>query len=750
MRITRIDIKNYRKLKHCQIEISEKETVFVGANNSGKTSAMDALKAFLKSSDISSEDFTISNWPKINEIARAWITDTVPNFSKSAWQGLVPAIDFWLSVKDNELHYVSHLLPTLDWNGGELGVRLIYEPQDIEELYKKYKEAYDKARQTEGKRKVDSTLQLWPKTMQDFLSKVLQKQFSIKSYLLDPAKNGKEQTTDENAEPIIGNPFKGLIKIDMVNAQRGLSDPHSGEGQSNNDRRLSSQFRDYFQKHLNPEELPEESDLSALEAMEMARREFDKKLKKDFNASIGELENLSYPGFSDPKIQLNCKINPIDGLNHDAAVQFDVFRDGGLIASDPIMTLPEKYNGLGYQNLISMIFNLIRYRDEWMRVGKAGNTDNENPIEPLHIVMVEEPEAHLHAQVQQVFIRKAYEVLRNHPDLKKEDSHLSTQLLISTHSSHIAHEIDFRSLRYFKRLAAQTKEDAPFATVVNLSTVFGEKDETAKFATRYLRSTHCDLFFADAAILVEGSAERMLVPHFIKAKYPDLNKSYVSLLEIGGSHAYRLKPLIECLGIPTLVITDLDAVEKRISDGDSNRTTYPSVRPEKEKSYYTGNDTIKNWAPAKSELDAVLATSSFDKISNGSVRIAYQYEIKLRWGKQKEEQNEEGAIPYTFEDALVLSNVEYFKNLVSPKGLLKKMQDAVSTEPLVDACQAMFAALNKPAKKAEMALEILWTTEPQDLNPPLYISEGLDWLQTLLKSMKKDFETPHVSNEVDA
>jgi predicted ATP-dependent endonuclease of OLD family len=110
-----------------------------------------------------------------------------------------------------------------------------------------------------------------------------------------------------------------------------------------------------------------------------------------------------------------------------------------------------------------------------------------------------------------VFIKKAYDVLRYHTDLGKK-SQFSTQLVISTHSSHIAHEIDFESLRYFKRMPATCADSAPCAKVVNLSTTFGDGSDTAKFATRYLKTTHCDLFFADAAILVEGPAERMLVP----------------------------------------------------------------------------------------------------------------------------------------------------------------------------------------------------------------------------------------------
>ena len=50
MHIAFIEIQNFRKLKACRVDIAQQETIFVGANNSGKTSAMDALILFLKQS----------------------------------------------------------------------------------------------------------------------------------------------------------------------------------------------------------------------------------------------------------------------------------------------------------------------------------------------------------------------------------------------------------------------------------------------------------------------------------------------------------------------------------------------------------------------------------------------------------------------------------------------------------------------------------------------------------------------------
>jgi len=733
MKITFIDIQNFRKLKNCRVEFSANKTVLVGANNSGKTSAMDALMIFLKKTrrkDLSTTDFTLSNWKAINQIATDWIENQDPgnlNLGAEVWYPQAPSLDVWLKVESNEIHYVSHIIPTLDWTGGNLGIRLVFEPKSAEKLYKSYKSFFEAAKSTSESRGNGKSLKLWPQTMRDFLDKELHEHFGIKAYILDPSKCTEQtpQSLPENSEPIEGDPFSGLFKIDIINAQRGFSDPNSTEEGSKGDRRLSAQLKKYFEKHLNPSELPDGNDLDALEAIDTARTAFDKRLKESFKASISELEGLNYPGFSDPKIQISSKVNPLEGLNHDAAIQFNVLRDESN-PDDISLCLPEKYNGLGYQNLISMIFNLIRFRDEWMRIGKAGKrTENSDDfIEPLHIVLIEEPEAHLHAQVQQVFIKKSYDVLRNHEDLGKKPQ-FSTQLVISTHSSHIAHEIDFVSLRYFKRMPAISADAAPCAEVVNLSTTFGDGSDTAKFATRYLQTTHCDLFFADAAILLEGPAERMLVPHFIRKRFPDLDRNYISILEIGGSHAHRLRPLIETLSLLTLVITDLDSIGK---------DTTSKVLPERGKEYRTGNDTIKSWVPEKTNLDEVLDVSSEDKVKDSFVRVAYQNETTVVYSDK-----EETAIPYTFEDALVLSNVALFKGKTFSTGLIKKMADAINMSNISEASQALFDALGKNSKKAEMALELLFTTEPSELTPPQYISEGLEWLQKKLENKNQDY-----------
>lgn len=124
MKIAHIEIQNFRKLKSCRVEFSNKETVFVGANNSGKTSAMDALILFLEKNgrkSISTTDFTLSNWQSIDAIGKAWAEnedyDSL-NLNLDSWEPFLPSVDVWIDVNDKEIHYVSHLIPTLSWKGG--------------------------------------------------------------------------------------------------------------------------------------------------------------------------------------------------------------------------------------------------------------------------------------------------------------------------------------------------------------------------------------------------------------------------------------------------------------------------------------------------------------------------------------------------------------------------------------------------------------------------------------------------------
>lgn len=124
MRIKFVEISNFRKLRTTHLDFDQRTTILVGANNSGKTSAMVALRIVLLSpSRLALRDVTIANWIKVDLLGEQWEADADPTVDFDA---LLPSLDVWLDVPLSEIQHVVHILPTLDWSGGLLGVRLKY------------------------------------------------------------------------------------------------------------------------------------------------------------------------------------------------------------------------------------------------------------------------------------------------------------------------------------------------------------------------------------------------------------------------------------------------------------------------------------------------------------------------------------------------------------------------------------------------------------------------------------------------
>lgn len=741
MKLTRIEVFNFRKLRRARLDMSEKQTLLVGANNSGKTSTMKALRKFLKDrGGIDTRDVTASNWAAIEQIAGTWTQEAEADLSPLLAQ--LPFLDVWLHAETSELHHVAHLIPTLTWTGGLLGVRLRLEPKKGADI----KAGYLAARRDAEARQLYGTtangFALWPRDFREFLDKRLKDLFELNAHLLDPASfTASEAVAPPPLPPLsegIGaNPFAGLLHIREINAQRGFADAGDGKGDDGelvhaDSRKIASQIQPYFRKHIDPETDPTPNDVKALMAIHDAETTFNARLKDGFANAIKELEELGYPGgLNNPKLFIATQIKPVDGLDHPAAVQYDISGDTSGVK------LPESYNGLGFQNLISMVFQLMRFRDDWMQVGKFKSkvvTSDDRGIEPLQLVLIEEPEAHLHVQVQQVFMAKAHKVLRNHKDLENEDSAFTTQLVVSTHSGHIAHAAAFEELRYFKR-EVPSRGVVPTATVANMTGLFGADTQTRRFVTRYLLSTHFDLFFADAIIVIEGAAERILLPHLIQHHYPDLAAAYLSFLELGGSHAHRLRPLIEALELPTLIITDLDAVAEVDKGG---KVVKESAQPCYGAAQTTANHVLKTWLPKLAEIDtlsAPLLKSLCHTAPDRPIAVSYQTPQNVTLGTVSK-----NITPSTFEDAVVLSNPEAVTEAAAvgfsclmTRTFAKSIAEAKAPE---DLAKALFDRLAKKPEKAAFALDLLYIEDIKVLRAPPYINSGLIWLAGQMKGVE--------------
>ena len=223
------------------------------------------------------------------------------------------------------------------------------------------------------------------------------------------------------------------------------------------------------------------------------------------------------------------------------------------------MKLPESYDGLGPGNLIFILLKLLEFFRDFTTA---------QPTASICLVFIEEPEAHLHPQMQSVFIRKLSEIARLFGDTYDEGRTWPVQFVVTTHSSHIANEASFDSMRYFLARPSGTRPGVFAAVVRDLCAGLGAEDpENRDFLHKYMTLTRCDLLFADRSILVEGSTERLLLPRMIE-KIDEgqpvekrLGGQYVSIMEVGGAYAHIFFNLLDFLQLRTLIITDLDTID---------------------------------------------------------------------------------------------------------------------------------------------------------------------------------------------
>jgi hypothetical protein len=184
--------------------------------------------------------------------------------------------------------------------------------------------------------------------------------------------------------------------------------------------------------------------------------------------------------------------------------------------------------------------------------------------------------------------------------------------------------------------------------------------------------------------------------------------------------------MIECLGLLTLVVTDLDSTDA---------LTGKAAVPQKGGGQKSNNDTLKTWVPALEDVDALMAADATAKVKTEpndplfAVRAAYQIPVEVMVPSAA---TAETAYPYTFEDALVFENLELFAEL-DGKGLVKKFREAIAAGGGTAVIgKAFYDALAGGGKKAEFALDVIYSDVFDDLKVPTYIAEGFDWLQAEL------------------
>lgn len=200
-------------------------------------------------------------------------------------------------------------------------------------------------------------------------------------------------------------------------------------------------------------------------------------------------------------------------------------------------------NGLGYNNLI------------YMAVLLAGLEVRRNS--GLNVLLVEEPEAHLHPQLQDLLMRHL-----------ENESDASAQVVVTTHSPNFAASARAERATIFVPLAA----GAP--SVARTPADFGMDEKELRHLHRFLDVTKAALLFARGVILVEGIAEQLLVPAFARYLKKPLPPAGIAVINVGG---VAFKPFTSLFGPDLLpyrcvVVSDADPPMPAMQEEDAEPT----------------------------------------------------------------------------------------------------------------------------------------------------------------------------------
>lgn len=680
MKITKIAIRNFRRLERVTIGLEEDQTVFVGPNNSGKTSATAAFRCFLGGKDFRVHDLSVSKVPAIDAFGNGGDAKGLPTIE----------LDLWFSIDSNHISFgrAFMLLPELSDDLDKVGIRLQYKPRDPTKMRNEYWSAYPEL--DNGKRN---------RTLFQFLGmdSNLKHHYEFAYYSLEDRGGETEKTQLDNNDG--KSLLRDLLRVDFVDAQRGVDDD-----EANRSNRLSSAFSAFYKKNLEQAE----AEQSAYQVIDENNNKLTEHYETHFSGLMGVIKGLGVPSINDRNLKIVSSLSPLEALQGNTDLLY--------IDAERQHELPESYNGLGFKNLIYMAIQISHFHLQWMR------TEQNRPL--CQLIFIEEPEVHLHAQVQQTFITNIWDIISKAAKAAEQEDYVP-QFVVSTHSSHILDAVDFAKVRYFERCGLEG-EDCHKGSTLNASRVHSlrnfqpepvevdgkevDPEEAKRFLLRYLKLTHCDLFFADAAILVEGTVEKLLLPKMVEKSASSLRTKYLSILEVGGAYAHRFEGLLIFLNIPHLVITDLDSVDP---DGKhpARRGDHPGA--------LTSNASLKKFFGVNT-VQQLLALGAEQKADEEKARrVAFQVEITV-----EEDGKSLPMIPRTIEEAFAFDNFTILRT-----GKLSVGVDV--PDDLQEAYDAIFKQIKSSGfKKTNFALDVLacdtdWIT-------PGYIAEGLQWLEQRL------------------
>lgn len=684
MILKKMKVKNFRLLKNFELNFKEELSLIIGKNNCGKTSALIILDKMLNSSKIM--------WEDINLERQKELYDKIIRFDMSEQEDVTSLeaikLQLFIEYNDNDSYTnIQKFMMDLNPDNNTIVLEFIslIPIKRLIELKDIIKE-----------KKIEDFI-----SFSKFISKYFSNFFETKKYSrgLDVELN---QITQDISEEFDNNDIKKVIKVIGIRADRAVSNDERNHVLSN----LTSKYFSSYKAAKSESEL-------IFTKLEEKLMEADKALYRIYNGEKtegveGVFSNVidvikTYGGAENGvDIAIESSISEKNLLSDNTNLSY---RQGG------DCSLPETYNGLGYLNLIGILFEIETKIQELF----------EQPAD-INLLYIEEPEAHTHPQLQYVFIRNIKSHIKTHRKKLFEKKNKQLQILMTSHSSHIVSECNFDDIIYLKK-----NENSVIAKSFNsLKEEYGGDGQKGfKFVKQYLTINRSELFFADKAICIEGDTERILMPSMMKKiddKYSEIDKKIpllsqnISIIEV-GAHSHIFMPLFKFLGVRVLIITDIYSAKKN-ENGRCGKCN-PNIAT------HTSNASIKNFFK-NNNLDAgnnqfsELKEKTAEEKEIDDIRIAYQ--IPETDGEYQAS---------SFEDAFIALNKDFIlknKEGFCEYGALKRFNNNDISNDYYN------FVLKKIEKKPAFASSLLYFDDENGEDDdkwrvPWYIEEGLLWIR---------------------
>lgn len=512
MYISNITITNYKNFRSNSIDFNSGINVIIGHNNAGKSNLLRALALIFNSNTkkyLSIDDFN-KNIP-IEELKE-----------------YPPSIKITATLKQDDCEELigDDLVTVSNWITKleePYEAKLQYEFYLPSKFHEKYKNIINKAK---------DIFEVWKFIQEEFLRFYTYKIF------------GGDPTNQITAESESLNKFDFQFLDAIRDVERNMF-----SGKNTLLKNVLDFFMDYNIK--SDESLAKEEKENAI-----------KQKKKEFEGLAGNLIGLLNQRMTEGKKQILSYAYDIGASFDKSTPNFDgSISDIELYSALKLIVeyetgikMPIINNGLGYNNLIFMSLLLSKMQVDANEEYLGSNAK----VFPM--LVIEEPEAHLHPTMQ----RHLLNFLKRNLSNKKV-----RQIFVTTHSTHITGSVNLDELICIYREGINTLIGYPGKS-------FGKSEESKKYVQRFLDATKSNMLFAEKIILVEGLAEQILMSVFAEYLNTSIEDCHIAVINVGGryfdhflnlfngTNPYSIKRKVAC-------ITDRDPERKQLSTKDSNK-----------------------------------------------------------------------------------------------------------------------------------------------------------------------------------